>query len=408
MKRQLLLFTYALCLSPYAFPQEYGWQKIEPASIPETSDFSDVFFTNDDTGWITTSTTSNIYKTTDGGQTFETQTTPLGATSAIHMLDTVNGYSGGQGGWVYKTDDGGLNWNMLASMGHLLDISFPFNADSNNPVGYASGNSGQVWKITTTLTNLNSPSSSTFSGISAPAVDNVWVCGGNRIYYYNGVEFTSQGGPTGTFNDIHFINSLEGWLVGDLGVIGRTTNGGLEWVTLSNPDTQNRSLYGVFFLDSDYGWAVGSDGVILHTTDGGTSWVIEAAGLTTAFLRGVLFTSPTNGYVVGNGKTLLKYSEVFGIRENPQTSDFELFPNPVSDKFEVRLLGSARNDIGAEFEVGAGKVELYELSGKKLLEENIEKDMESIEIDVSQLESGMYLCKITIGKRSSAKKIVKE
>jgi hypothetical protein len=58
--------------------------------------------------------------------------------------------------------------------------------------------------------------------------------------------------------------------------------------------------------------------------------------------------------------------------------------------------------------VDDGKVELYELTGQKLLEENIKKEMESIEIDVSDLESGMYLCKITIGKRSSTKKIVKE
>ncbi len=37
--------------------------------------------------------------------------------------------------------------------------------------------------------------------------------------------------------------------------------------------------------------------------------ILGIAGLTTAFLRGVHFTSPTNGYVVGNGKNLLKYTE---------------------------------------------------------------------------------------------------
>ncbi len=49
----------------------------------------------------------------------------LGGTIAINMLDASNGYSGGDDGWVYKTDDGGLNWNFLASMGALSDISFP-------------------------------------------------------------------------------------------------------------------------------------------------------------------------------------------------------------------------------------------------------------------------------------------
>ena len=64
-----------------------------------------------------------------------------------------------------------------------------------------------------------------------------------------------------------------------------------HWNTQTNPDTQNRSLYSVFFLDSDNGWAVGNGGIILQTTNGGTTWTIEGAGLTTAFLRGVHFTS---------------------------------------------------------------------------------------------------------------------
>ena len=132
---------------------------------------------------------------------------PLGATNAIHMIDDDKGYSGGAGGWIYKTTDGGLNWNTLASMGTFLDISFPAETNPSDPVGYACGNSGNVWEITSGLTNLNTGLSGDFNGISAPSVNNVWVCGGNRIYYHNGTNITSQFAPTGTFNDIHFINN---------------------------------------------------------------------------------------------------------------------------------------------------------------------------------------------------------
>ena len=71
------------------------------------------------------------------------QTTPLGYTSAIHMLDADNGYSGGAGGWIYNTTNGGLNWDFIGSMGNLLDISFPFGTTPANPIGYASGNKWQ-------------------------------------------------------------------------------------------------------------------------------------------------------------------------------------------------------------------------------------------------------------------------
>ena len=176
MKKLILLSIITFWFLANSYSQEYSWQKINTDTINGYFDFTDVFFTNENTGWITTFTAqgqNNIFKTTDGATSFSTQTTPLGETHAIHMLDVNNGYSGGQGGWVYKTNDGGLNWNMLATMGSLTDISFPFNTDTNNPVGYACGDNGRVWEITSTLTDLNSPSASHFAGIKQPKIINL-------------------------------------------------------------------------------------------------------------------------------------------------------------------------------------------------------------------------------------------
>ncbi len=198
-----------------ASSQQYGWVDISD-NIPGEPDLSDVFFVSDDVGWITSSSHAEIYHTTDGGVTFTVQTTPLGATNAVHMLDESNGFSGGDGGWIYKTTDGGQNWEILASMGTLLDISFPFETTPVNPIGYACGHSGQVWEITSTLTNFHTGLGGDFYGISAPSVNNVWVCGGNRVYYFNGTGLSYlKFAPTGTFNDIHFINNQEGWVVGE-------------------------------------------------------------------------------------------------------------------------------------------------------------------------------------------------
>ncbi|RLD73343.1 MAG: hypothetical protein DRI87_04225, partial [Bacteroidetes bacterium] len=129
MKKLILFSILTFTLSTIAFSQQYGWIDIS-ANIPGTTKgLSDVYFLSDNEGWISSSWNAEIYHTTDGGLTFEVQTTPLGATQAVQMLDSINGYSGGAGGWVYKTDDGGQNWNILASMGTLLDISFPPGTD---------------------------------------------------------------------------------------------------------------------------------------------------------------------------------------------------------------------------------------------------------------------------------------
>jgi len=405
MKKLLLLITFAFFLLPFSFAQQYGWTDIS-ANLPGTLSLTDIFFISDDEGWITTSTLAEIYHTTDGGLTFEVQTTPLGATQAVQMLDANNGYSGGAGGWVYKTDDGGQNWNILATMGTLIDISFPPGTNPDNPVGYACGDNGQVWEITSTLTNLNSPSASTFRGISAPSVNHVWVCGGGSIFYYNGSTFDGQSGPGGTFNDIHFINNQEGWVVGDGGVIGHTTDGGSSWITQTNPDTQGRSLYGVFFLDSNTGWAVGFNGIILHTTDAGTTWVIEGTGLTTTFLRGVQFTSPTNGYIAGNNKTLLKYTEISGIGDETEPLKFEIYPNPAVEEFRACL--PAWLVRSSEFRVSGASLELFGVDGRKLLEKQIPKGSEEISVDVRSLHSGLYFVRLTVDNKTVTKKLLIE
>jgi hypothetical protein len=194
-------------------------------------------------------------------------------------------------------------------MGTTLDISFPPNTTPANPTGYACGDSGNVWEITDTITNRNSLSASTFRGISAPSVNNVWVCGGGSVFYYSENSFTGQIVPSGTFNDIHFINENEGWLVGTAGIIVHTTDGGSTWNEQINPDPQKKTLIKVIFLDADNGWAVGAYGIILHTTDGGSNWVVMESNVSSLPLTGVHFTSPTNGYIVGNYGTLLKYTE---------------------------------------------------------------------------------------------------
>ena len=390
MKKLIFIGILTFGVILFSFAQEYGWKDIS-ANIPTQTDLSDAFFISDNVGWITSSSHAEIYHTTDGGETFEIQTTQY-PTIAIKMLDSVNGYSGYSR--IYMTTDGGKNW-IAIDYTPLLDLDFVTTSQ-----GYACGDNGTVFSITPEgATNLNCQGNSTLSGISAPSVNNVWVCGGGSIWYYDGTIFTGQSSPGGTFNNIHFINNQEGWVVGNVGVIGHTTDGGANWVTQANPDSQDRSLYGVFFLDSDNGWAVGFNGIILHTTNGGNSWTIEGAGLTTAFLRGVHFTSPTNGYVVGNGRTLLKYTQVSGIGYFLNEIEFEIFPNPFNNSIQIKC---------SDFNTESGTIEVLSTVGKKILEKEINKGTEKIDIDLSDLGPGMYLCKITIDNRSSAKKIIKE
>lgn len=395
MKKFILFSILTFSVSAITFPQQYGWVKINTETIPGIIDFTDLYFVLENEGWITTNTTNNIFKTTDGGLSFVTQTTQYG-TQAVYAFDTTYAYSGGLNGRIYYTSDGGLNWPAIGSIGvTLCDLDF---VTSNE--GYASGDAGNVYSITNgSVTNLNCPSSSTLRGISAPSADHVWVCGGSSIFYYNGSIFSGQVGPSGTFNDIHFINNQEGWVVGNVGLIAHTDDGGASWTTQTNLDPQNRSLYGVFFFDADYGWAVGVDGVILYTSNGGSTWSVVGVGLTTEALSSVHFTSATNGYVVGNGKTLIKYGELSSTgNEIIETLKFDVFPNPATDKVEIK---------SSEFSTQNCQIELHDLNGKTLIKREI-IGHEKVEMDVSKLANGVYFCTIRTDKKSSTKKLIKE
>ena len=101
--------------------QDYGWMDISENIPGDSSDYClcDIYFISDNEGWICNAWLPEIYHTTDGGETFEVQTTQL-ETHAIHMLDENEGYCGGASGFIYRTTDGGTNWNFHGTIGATL------------------------------------------------------------------------------------------------------------------------------------------------------------------------------------------------------------------------------------------------------------------------------------------------
>ncbi len=122
-------------------------------------------------------------------------------------------------------------------------------------------------------------------------------------------------------NSVSFTDSLHGTAVGQVGVIIRTNDGGINWQLQSSG--VNTHLFGVSFTDADNGTAVGAQGVILRTNNGGVSWTQQQSGITTA-LRGVFFTDANNGWAVGAQGIILKTSNggLTWVNKNSGTTAF--------------------------------------------------------------------------------------
>lgn len=401
-----LIFCFLISLLSYSvLAQEYGWTDIS-ANIPGTPDLSDVFFISDNEGWITSSSQAEIYHTIDGGETFEIQTT-LFTNQTLFIINEIEGYAGGSSGFVYHTTDGGDNWNFNGTIATTLtDMDF-----ATPTQGYCCGDGGAVFSITPQdVTNLNTGQAIPFSGISSPSADKVYVCGGGSILYYNSETWIFQSGPPGSYNDILFLNDQKGWVVGDSGLLGHTEDGGEYWTRQTNPDPN--SLYRVFFLNENVGWTIGTQGTILETTNSGDTWVLDEEGSTlagTGFLRGIHFTSPTNGYVVGNGNTLLKFSELTsaGCEEIPaEFLHLQNYPNPFNPETTISFSVTQNSDFV--------NLDVYNIKGQKvktLINEQMQKGKHTaiwsgVDEQNKLVGSGIYLYKIKADSQESVKRML--
>lgn len=80
-------------------------------------------------------------------------------------------------------------------------------------------------------------------------------------------------------NDLNSImmSGVTGWAVGDMGVVMKTNNSGLDWELV---DLKTARDLNCIYLDiiSGRGWIVGNDGSIWYTEDSGEHWVKQNSG----------------------------------------------------------------------------------------------------------------------------------
>ena len=119
--------------------------------------------------------------------------------------------------------------------------------------------------------------------------------------------------PVGfTIYDASYVDANNGWAVGEVGCIAKTTNGGANWTIKSLPIYTGNGLTNfrptlnqVQFVSTSVGYAVGSNATIIKTTDGGTTWnyingplsPLSSAGIG---INNLYFFDANNGWIVGD------------------------------------------------------------------------------------------------------------
>jgi len=94
-----------------------------------------------------------------------------------------------------------------------------------------------------------------------------------------------------------FVDSLNGWVVGDKGIILKTTDGGNSWI--EKEANIGSWLLSVHFIDRNNGWVCGDFGDLRKTTDGGETWRYVPSIVYPDVLNSIYFVDENNVWAVG-------------------------------------------------------------------------------------------------------------
>jgi photosystem II stability/assembly factor-like uncharacterized protein len=288
-------------------------------------DIRNITFVTDQTGYAIggTSTASVIIKTTNGGQTWEKlpfSTTYF--TRSQYWLNETTGFVGRRGQYgLFKTTDGGLNFDSVNTGIGTSTQSWNVIAFANADTGYIAGDNGNYCRTTdggvswTVLpNNLHHGTGIIYDIAVIDAKTVVSMGGGGRVFKTTdaGQTFTDYSGlgTTSAMYSVDFYGKDLGYLVGSSGRVYKTTNGGANW-SYTTP-AGSTTLYKVKIISENIIWISGSSGLVFFTTDGGTSWTTSTSFPVSGLTR-TMYNMAVKGpylWVAGSTGTIIKgYSD---------------------------------------------------------------------------------------------------
>ena len=280
--------------------------------IAETTDHQAVFFPTKDIGWIVgnvNGATGTLFKTDDGGDTWEIQddvTTPL---RNITCMSTSICLAVGDKGVVLRTTNGGDAWVPLKTgiKNDLIDGTISDGGKKMILIGEEgvirrSVDGGATWKT------VKSGTDKTLTSIHFVNAKTAWITGEGGVLLKSideGVSWKSQkSGTIQTLFDVHSVTAQNIFVVGSQGTVRKTTNSGSVWS--QQKTNSNQELRSVTFVDKDHGIVVGAKGALLVTTNGGSAWDTLDPD-TDATLRDVHCALKNFCVVVGDKGTVLLF-----------------------------------------------------------------------------------------------------
>ena len=283
------------------FKTEGGYDNWEKLFF--TDNIDDVFFIDENKGFIIVRDPARLYKTTNGGQSWDSIPGAPGGVELL-FLNSLTGFIGSN--LIYKTTDGGEIWyetNGAGGAGKIFFINPTVGwAERSNKI-YKTIDGGENW-----FTQLTLPADN-FTSIFFVDLLNGWATsryiwqttdGGNNWIQRTDIPITFS-------TDVYFPGLDTGW-IGRYSSINnslfKTTDGGLNWIAI--PEVIGARKF--YFFPDPIHWLIIGFSRYYVTNDYGNSWIEFTNDVPTGISS---FQAPTNtlGYAVGSGGLILRYDD---------------------------------------------------------------------------------------------------
>lgn len=155
--------------------------------------------------------------------------------------------------------------------------------------------------------------------------------------------FYLNSGTTVTLRGVCFtdIGTGIGYVVGDSGVILKTTNHGDDWIPLNSGISSRLNAVCIAKDDFNTIYAVGDNGIILKTTNAGTNWALINLGLSDNLMDiSYEYHPDVTVYIVADTNRITKYSVTGGWEQQWVTSGLKLYGTTTNrDGFTTEVCG---------------------------------------------------------------------
>lgn len=386
-----------------------GQIQITPILIDSGLYINDIDILSQDT--VLFSSRSKIYRTTNGGASWDSIETNLAGSVSVDFLNFNYGVAVNYNS-IKRTTNAGVTWDSIAFVTstnnrdcHMIDSNhFIISTDS----GYIRHFFNSYFVDDTLVDPLV---------IGQPVVifdfdflDNGLGFGGGEVNGFSAVIHSTDNGLTWDvransgflhlyFHEISFVDSMVGWAIQDSPGLGEhisfTTDGGYTWQSGINTIFDEKRMNGLDFSTSGLGYVLTKSGYIFETNNGGQSWdtayTYQSGGLVGIKVK---IVNDSVAYIGGIGGIYKLTNFTTSIIENsPQKNLVSVFPTPFKDNIAIQ---SSATKIS---------IAIYNLFGKSVYHNENQKN-ESI--NLSFLPSGYYVLQATDGKRLQSLKLIKQ